>query len=119
MASAPLLAENGLVQAAITPTLVNPRLDSWKQIAAFFSRNIRTVQRWERTEGLPIYRHIHERFGSIYTFEAELVAWRANRSPHAENGIANRRTSHYRLRLAVLPFANLSGEPEFGVFGTV
>jgi hypothetical protein len=29
------------------------RLDSWKEIAAYLGRGIRTVQRWEREEGCP------------------------------------------------------------------
>ena len=32
------------------------RLDSWKEIAAYLGRDVRTVQRWERREGLPIHR---------------------------------------------------------------
>jgi hypothetical protein len=32
------------------------RLDSWKEIAAYLGRSIRTVQRWEREEGLPVHR---------------------------------------------------------------
>ncbi len=35
------------------------RLDSWKEIAAYLRRSIRCVQRWERTEGLPVLRHQH------------------------------------------------------------
>ena len=30
------------------------RLDSWKEIAAYLKRGARTVQRWEREEGLPL-----------------------------------------------------------------
>jgi hypothetical protein len=32
------------------------RLESWKEIAAYLQRDIRTVQRWERLNGLPVYR---------------------------------------------------------------
>ena len=32
------------------------RLDSWKEIAAFLGRTVRTVQRWEKTQGLPLHR---------------------------------------------------------------
>lgn len=31
------------------------RLDSWKEIAVYLGRDVRTVQRWERREGLPIH----------------------------------------------------------------
>ena len=32
------------------------RLDSWKEIAAFFDRDERTVKRWEKERGLPVHR---------------------------------------------------------------
>ena len=51
------------------------RLDSWKEIAAFLRRGIRTVQRWEREEGLPVHRLAHEKRGSIYARCEELEAW--------------------------------------------
>ena len=35
------------------------RLDSWKAIATYLKRDVRTVQRWERKEGLPVHRHLH------------------------------------------------------------
>src|SRR5512138_1561901 len=51
------------------------RLDSWKEIAAFLDRGIRTVQRWEREEGLPVHRLAHDKRGSIYARREELAAW--------------------------------------------
>ncbi len=51
------------------------RLDSWKEIAAYLRREVRTVQRWEKTEGLPVHRHMHEKQGSVYAFKSELEAW--------------------------------------------
>ena len=32
------------------------RLDSWKEIAGYLKRDVRTVQRWERDFGLPVQR---------------------------------------------------------------
>ena len=32
------------------------RLDSWKEIAAFFGRDERTVKRWEKERALPVHR---------------------------------------------------------------
>jgi TolB-like protein/Tfp pilus assembly protein PilF len=51
------------------------RLDSWKEIAAFFDRDIRTVQLWEKKEGLPVYRHEHAGRPTVYAYPAELDAW--------------------------------------------
>lgn len=51
------------------------RLDSWKEIAAFLRRSTRTVQRWERLEGLPVHRLVHDKLGSVYAYRNELQAW--------------------------------------------
>ena len=59
------------------------RLDSWKEIASYLGRNVRTVQRWERFEGLPVHRHHHLKLGSIYAYRHELDAWRQTRVPDA------------------------------------
>ena len=55
------------------------RLDSWKQIASYVQRDVSTVQRWERKEGLPIHRHVHDKLGSVYAFRHELEDWRRGR----------------------------------------
>jgi Tol biopolymer transport system component len=63
------------------------RLDSWKEIAAYLSRDVTTVQRWEKREGMPVHRHVHDRMGSVYAFRTELDAWsRSRKLPTRENG---------------------------------
>ena len=54
-----------------TPPSARPpedRLDSWKEIAAYLNRDVTTVQRWEKREGMPVHRHLHDRMGSVYAF---------------------------------------------------
>jgi TolB-like protein/Tfp pilus assembly protein PilF len=51
------------------------RLDSWKAVAAHFGRDVTTVRRWERREGLPVHRLFHDKLGSIYAWSDELDAW--------------------------------------------
>ena len=51
------------------------RLDSWKEIAAFFGRDERTVSRWEKL-GLPVHRLPGTR-GRVYAYSEELSAWLA------------------------------------------
>jgi TolB-like protein len=58
------------------PSEGDHRLESWKEIAAYLGREVRTVQLWEKSEGLPIHRLQHARQGSVYAFKAELDAWR-------------------------------------------
>jgi TolB-like protein/tetratricopeptide (TPR) repeat protein len=51
------------------------RLDSWKEIAVYLNRDVTTVQRWEKREGMPVHRHLHDRMGSVYASSSELDAW--------------------------------------------
>ena len=55
------------------------RLDSWKKIAAHLKRDVTTAQRWERREGMPVHRHLHDKQGSVYAFRSELDAWSESR----------------------------------------
>src|SRR6266851_2339803 len=57
------------------------RLESWKEIAAYLGRDVTTVRRWEKHEGLPVYRLLHHKLGSVYAYTAELDAWRDERAP--------------------------------------
>src|ERR1700693_1159532 len=66
-----------------TPPSTKPpedRLDSWKEIAAYLNRDVTTVQRWEKREGMPVHRHLHDRMGSVYASRAELDAWACSRN---------------------------------------
>jgi Tol biopolymer transport system component len=74
-----------------TPLSMRPpedRLDSWKEIAAYLNRDVTTVQRWEKREGMPVHRHLHDKQGSVYASRAELDAWARSRNlpPLQENG---------------------------------
>src|SRR5260370_34086272 len=91
-------------------------LDSWKEIATFFARTVRTVQRWERAEDLPVYHHIHVKRSSVYALESELIAWRYARSRQQDESHLGKKPTSRRLRLAVLPFANLSADPQLRHF---
>lgn len=55
------------------------RLESWKEIATYLGKGVRTVTRWEKTEGLPVHRHQHERRPTVYALKPELDAWRLGR----------------------------------------
>lgn len=60
------------------------RLDSWKEIAAYLNRDVTTVQRWEKREGMPVHRHVHDRMGTVYASRAELDSWARGRSSQEE-----------------------------------
>lgn len=83
------------------------RLDSWKEIASYLKRDIRTVQRWEKKEGLPVHRHLHEKLGAVFAYRGEVDTWWVERSPDLPA-----ETESGKLRLALLPFENLSNNPD-------
>ena len=62
-------------------TTSDDRLDSWKEIAAYLKRDVTTVRRWEKREGMPVHRHVHDKLGSVYAFRSELHAWTLSRNP--------------------------------------
>src|SRR5882762_887695 len=75
-----------------TPPPIRPledRLDSWKEIAAYLSRDVTTVQRWEKREGMPVHRHLHDRLGSVYASRAELDEWARSRNLRATQESGN------------------------------
>jgi TolB-like protein/tetratricopeptide (TPR) repeat protein len=63
---------------------IEKRLDSWKEIAAYLNRDVTTVQRWEKREGMPVHRHLHEKRGSVYAIPEELDTWRQTRKVQPE-----------------------------------
>jgi hypothetical protein len=50
-------------------------LGSWKEIANYLGKGVRTVQRWERCSGLPIHRPSGSSKGVVLAFPAELEIW--------------------------------------------
>jgi TolB-like protein/tetratricopeptide (TPR) repeat protein len=95
------------------------RLNSWKEIAAHLGVAVRTVQRWEAAEGLPVRRHRHAQLSSAYAYSDELDRWWDSR-PDA--GRRKRRASAPEPSpsgtrdpapsIVVLPFANLDRDEE-------
>jgi tetratricopeptide (TPR) repeat protein len=53
----------------------NRRLDSWKEIGAFFGRDERTAKRWETTRGLPVHRVPGAGRANVYAYTDELAEW--------------------------------------------
>lgn len=87
------------------------RLDSWKDIAAYLKRDVSTVQRWERREGLPVHRHLHDKLGSAYAFRSELDAWSPSRRLRHEQ----KNDRAMETKAAISP----SGGPENGMASRV
>src|SRR5258708_30336612 len=68
------------------------KLDSWGEIASYLGREVRTVQRWENTESLPVHRHEHKKKSTVYAYTGELDPWIKNpppkNDPHADDAFA-------------------------------
>jgi len=56
------------------------KLNSWKEIASYLDRDPRTVQLWEKYEGLPVHRLTHRTRASVYAYTGEVDAWLRARS---------------------------------------
>ncbi|MGH9421967.1 MAG: helix-turn-helix domain-containing protein, partial [Thermoanaerobaculia bacterium] len=91
---------------------VSDQLESWKQIAGYLGRSVRTVRRWEREEGLPVHRHVHRVLGSVYAFKSEIDTWQSQHrvQPIAAPAAKAVNTGDQLRSIAVLPFANLSSD---------
>lgn len=94
------------------------RLSSWKGIAAYLNSSVRTVRRWERTEGLPVHRHVHRKLGRVFAVTAELDAWRQSRarSPAPASGPARAAPQAPSRSIAVLPFVSLGADAQDDYF---
>jgi hypothetical protein len=64
------------------PTGVNVQasgvLTSWKEIASYLGKGVRTVQRWECLFGLPVYRPNERSKGIVYASREDLDRWLAD-----------------------------------------
>src|SRR6267378_1005044 len=79
--STPDIPASGATPGSGEPTSPGKKLDSWGEIASYLGREVRTVQRWERTEGLPVHRHEHKKKSTVYAYARELDAWIKQRQP--------------------------------------
>jgi phage terminase Nu1 subunit (DNA packaging protein) len=67
---------------------VAPVLNSWKEIAAYMGRGVRTVQRWEQHLGLPVHRPQGKDRSAVVAMREELDHWLA-KTPVRANGEGN------------------------------
>ncbi|HZD95904.1 MAG TPA: hypothetical protein VE133_16710 [Candidatus Sulfotelmatobacter sp.] len=53
-------------------------LNSWKEVASYMGRGVRTVQRWEQELGLPVRRPRGKSRSAVIAFKSELDRWLHN-----------------------------------------
>ena len=52
------------------------RLDSWKEIAEYINRDVRTCIKWEQKHDLPIYRVDKKSQRSpVFSYKSEIENW--------------------------------------------
>lgn len=55
--------------------VVTERLDSWKEIASYMGRTVRTVIRWEQEGGLPVHRVPVGQRPAVFAYPREIDEW--------------------------------------------
>ena len=81
------MSETADLSASSAPPPPNhERVESWKGIAVHLGRDVRTVQRWEKQEGLPVHRHVHNKLSTVYGLKSELDGWWCERGVKIDNG---------------------------------
>lgn len=65
-------------------TLANHRLDSWKEIAEYLGRDVRTVIRWEKDKALPVHRIPGGKRQGVFAYTQEIQSWMVGHVVRAE-----------------------------------
>lgn len=90
------------------------RLDSWKDIAAYLRRDVRTAIRWEKKKGLPVRRVPGGRRQAVFAYTEELDAWwRQGRLGDSDTSAAH---ASPVSESATLPAVTSSEAPTLGAF---
>ena len=96
----------------MTGIVSSDTLDSWKAIAAYLHRDVRTVMRWERVRGLPVHRVPGGGKPGVYALKSELDGWWKSTPAHLGEATEQPAPHPRAPAVAVLPFANLSGDKD-------
>jgi hypothetical protein len=73
------LASSNRISTPLPVLDSNDFLYSWKEMAVFLKCGVRTLQRWEKSEDLPVHRHRHWKRGTVYALKSELQRWLTGR----------------------------------------
>jgi len=73
-------------------------LTSWKEIASYLDRDVRSCQRWEKKLGLPVYRIDKSPKSKVFAYKDEIDEWLRHRFKNKElpkNAFETRRKIFY------------------------
>lgn len=68
--------------------VISTRLNSWKEIAEYVGRNVRTVIRWEQEGGLPVHRVPVGHRRAVFAYRHEIDHWLQNGFTMADGAAA-------------------------------
>jgi predicted DNA-binding transcriptional regulator AlpA len=77
-------------------------LSSWKEIAAYVGKGVRTVQRWEHESGFPVRRPRSEK-GAVMAYATEIDAW-----VHSHVSVGHAHSDRLKDELKLLVAAHVS-----------
>lgn len=77
-------------------------LNSWKEIAQYLGRGVRTVQRWEAELGLPVRRPRGKSRSAVIAVTAELDRWMASTPLHVLEGGDGTSGAHKPMQVLVI-----------------
>lgn len=79
----------------------NGILDSWKEIAAYLGRDVRTCINWENEHGFPVHRiNPNSKRSKVFAYRSEIDAWLRTRSAIDIGERGRRERTEKRRRLA-------------------
>lgn len=96
----------------LEPILVGAdRLDSWKAIAEYLSRDVATVRRWEKSSGLPVRRVAGSRGHSVFAYRSEIDGWLNRTAAITESDTARAEDSSHHQTHPLIPAVALVPAP--------
>jgi hypothetical protein len=60
-------------------------LNSWKEIAEYVGRGVRTLQRWEQFYSFPVHRPAGNHKSAVFAVPTEVDEWLRTRPMHTQN----------------------------------
>lgn len=94
----------GLFHTSQMPEKENIRLNSWKEIADYLKRDVRTVIRWEKRKRLPVHRLPGGERRAVFAHTGELEEWLRGPLPEDLSGV-DRSAQRLTERLSRIPIA--------------
>lgn len=77
-------------------------LDSWKEIAQYLKRDVRTCQRWEKELGLPVHRFEDSPRSRVFAYQEEIDHWLREKFGSGELGAKREKKIYSKLIISLI-----------------